>query len=152
MVVNNSFNAFDDDNILAVPILDLVVTSNRKLSNKFKNEKRYNIDPRYCSSSLSCLSSSCCSTHPSTAEGLGRCSPTPLKMGGDPKPTVDHEFVVNRNPDMATVWTNHRAIVNCEIFHGINVDLKSDHIITPIETIANSSLGTDGWALHDVSS
>ena len=71
-------------------------------------------------------------------------------MGGDPKPTVDHEFIVNRNPDMATAWTKHRAIVNYESFHSINVDLKSDHIITPIETITNSALGIDGSALHDV--
>lgn len=57
---------------------------------------------------------------------------------------------MNRDPNMATAWTKHRAIVNYENFHNINVDLKSDHIITPIETIANSSLGISGWALRDV--
>ena len=71
-------------------------------------------------------------------------------MGGDPKPAADKEFIVNRNPDMATAWTKHRAIVNYENFHSIDVDLKSDHIITLIETISNSALGIDGWALHDV--
>ena len=71
-------------------------------------------------------------------------------MGGEAKPAADHEFIVNWNPDLATAWTKHKAISNYENFHNINVELKSDHIITPIETIANSALGIDGWALHDV--
>ena len=71
-------------------------------------------------------------------------------MGGDPKPAADHEFIVNRNPEVATAWTKHKVIVNYDNFHNFNVELKSDHIITPIETIANSALGIDGWALHDV--
>ena len=71
-------------------------------------------------------------------------------MGGDPKPAAGHEFVVNRDPDVATAWAKHRAIVSYENFHGINVDLKSDHIVTDIQKIANSALWIDGWALHDV--
>ena len=51
---------------------------------------------------------------------------------------------------MATTWTKHRAIVNYENYHGINVDLKSNHIVTDIQKIANTALGIDGWAFHDV--
>ena len=72
IAISNSFNALDDDNTFSVSVFDLVVTPKRKLSNKVKNKKRF--DTRNCSSSL-CLSSSCCSTHPSTAVGPGGVLP-----------------------------------------------------------------------------
>ena len=43
---------------------------------------------------------------------------------------------------MATAWTKLRAIVNYGNFHNINVELNSDHIITPVETIANLPSGS----------
>ena len=46
-------------------------------------------------------------------------------------------------------WTKHKAISNYENFYNIGVDMGTDHI-TSIETVANSSLGIDGWALFDV--
>ena len=70
-------------------------------------------------------------------------------MGGDPKSAVEHGYIVNRDPELASAWTKHKAVTNHENFHNINVDLKRDHI-TPIETIANSALEIEGWALHDV--
>ena len=117
IAIHNSFNILDDDDTFSVPIADLVVMSKRKLSNKFKNKKRFDTRSSLCSSSL--CSSSCCSASSSTAVGPGRRPPTPLKMGGDPKPTSGHEFDVNRDPNMATAWTRHKAIVNYENFHGI---------------------------------
>ena len=125
IVINNSLNAFDDDNTFTVPIIDLVFTSKRKLRNKTMKKKRLNTDA--CN-----WSTSACSTRPSTSAGPGRCPPTPLMTGGDPKPAVDHEFIVNRNPELATAWTKHRAIGNYENFHNINVDLSETTSFPPL--------------------
>ena len=137
--VKNSFDALADrhDSPIDVPILDLVVTSRRKIRNKTKNDTKF-IDNK-CD----------CSSHPTTSTGPGRCPPTPLTMGGNPKPVVEHEIVANRNPELATAWTKHKAITNYENFYNIGVDVGRDYI-TSIETVANSSLGIDGWALFDV--
>ena len=70
-------------------------------------------------------------------------------MGGNPKPVVENDIAANRNPDLAAAWTKHRAITNYENFYSIGVDMGRDHI-TSIETVANLSLGIDGWALFDV--
>ena len=59
---------------------------------------------------------------------------------------------MNRDTNMATAWTKHKAIVNYENFHGINVDLKSNLIDTDVHKIANTALGIDCWALYDVGS
>ena len=67
-------------------------------------------------------------------------------MGGDPKPT---EFMPNRDAELATSWTRHKAITNYKNFHNIGGDMGRDYV-TPIEVVANSSLGIDGWALFDV--
>ena len=70
-------------------------------------------------------------------------------MGRDPKSAADHEYIVNRDPELATAWTKHKAITNYENFHNINVDMNWGHS-TPIDLIANSALGIESWALHDV--
>ena len=70
--------------------------------------------------------------------------------GGDPKSAVSHGYIVNRDRDLATTWTKHKAITHYENCQIINFDLKRDHIVTPIETIANSALGIEAWALHDL--
>ena len=54
-------------------------------------------------------------SHPTT--------PTPLAMGEDPKPAVVHELVANRDPELATAWTKHKAITNYENFHNIGFDI-----------------------------
>ena len=56
---------------------------------------------------------------------------------GDLKPTVDHEFIVNRTPELATAWAKHKAITNYENFYNIGVDMGRDYV-TSIETVANS--------------
>ena len=70
--VKNSFDALADqhDSPIDVPILVLVVTSKRKISNKARNKTK-TIDNK-CD----------CSSHPTTSAGPGRCPPTPLTMGG----------------------------------------------------------------------
>ena len=90
-----------------------------------------------------------CPPHPTTLTGPGRCPPTPLTMGGNPKPAVEHEIVANRDPELATAWTKHKAITNYENFYNTGVDMGRGYI-TSIATVANSSLGIDGWALFDV--
>ena len=117
MGCHNSCNALDNDNMFNILILDLVVTTNRKLRNKTMNKKRFNIDACNCSTLA-------CSTHPSTSAGPGRCPPTPLMMAGDPEPAVDQDFIVNRTPELATAWTKHKAVANYENFHNTNVDMK----------------------------
>ena len=74
-------------------------------------------------------------------------------MGGDQKPQLCpvEKFVANRDPELATAWTKHKAITNYENHHNINVDMSRNYV-TPIEVVANSSLGIDGWALCDVGS
>lgn len=134
---------FRQDRPSGVPITYLIVAQKLRIKHKTKNKQKL-IDNR---SSSSCVSSlSCCSTCPSTAVGAGRCPSTPLKMGGDPKLA---EFIANRNPELATYWTKHKAITNYETYHMIGVDMGRDYV-TPIEIVANSSLGIDGWALFDV--
>ena len=38
IVINNSFNALDDDNTFSVPITDLMITSKRKLSSRTRHD------------------------------------------------------------------------------------------------------------------
>ena len=67
-------------------------------------------------------------------------------MGGDPKPA---EIAANRDIELATRWTRHKAITNYENFHNIGADMGRNYV-TPIEVVAKSSLGIEGWALFDV--
>ena len=98
----NSFDALADrhDSPIDVPILDLVVTSKRNMRNKKRNKTRL-IDNK-CD----------CSSHPTTSAGPGRCPPTQLATGGNPKPAVVHEPVADRDLELATAWTKHKAITN----------------------------------------
>ena len=63
------------------------------------------------------------------------------------KPIITPD-IVHATPEMSTAWTKHRAVYNYEKFmteaHG--PDIKHD---ISIETIANTSLGIQGWALSD---
>ena len=53
----------------------------------------------------------------------------------------------NLDPELATAWTKLKAIQKYENFHNKTVDTDSYHD-TPIEIIAATSLGIDGWALQ----
>ena len=55
-------------------------------------------------------------------------------MGGNPKPVVEHEIAANRNPELATAWTKHRAITNYVNVYNIGVDMGRDYI-TSIERL-----------------
>ena len=53
----------------------------------------------------------------------------------------------SRDPELATAWTKLKAIQNYENFHNKTFDIDSYHDI-PIEIIAATSLGIDGWLLQ----
>ena len=132
-------NAFDSlaDSSFEVPIADLIVPA-RRVRNKTRHKKKF-IDQ--CGGNCGCSGS----LSPSHA-GPGRLPPTPLTMGGNPKPA--EEPIDCNDPEMATAWTKRRAIRNYEKWHN---DTHGTHLDydTPIEVVARTSLGINGWALHE---
>ena len=129
--VRNSFHAIaDHDNSIDVSLLDLVVASKRKLRDKEKIKKRFNSSSSNSSSSI----------HFIYICGSRKVSFHPADDGRRPEIRSRHEYIVNREFDLATTWTKRKAITHYENFHNI----------IPIETIANSALGIEGWAFHDV--
>ena len=76
---------------------------------------------------------------PTPIDGLGR---------GSDMVCVDADIAeANRDPELATAWTKLKAIQNYENFHNKTFDIDSYHN-TPIEIIAATSLGIDGWSLQ----
>ena len=55
---------------------------------------------------------------------------------------------MNVEPELSTAWTRRRAIKNYEKFQNSVLSAELDGE-TSIETIAKTSLGVEGWALHD---
>ena len=120
-----------------VPIVDLIVPA-RRVRNKTRHKKKF-IDQ--CEGNCNCSGSLSSST-----AGPGTLPPTPLMMGGKPKPAK--ELIDCNDPEMATAWTRRRAIRNYAKWHNTSYGTHLDNP-TPIDVVARSSLGINGWALHD---
>ena len=61
---------------------------------------------------------------------------------------MEEEAKPNNDPELATAWTKRQAIMNYESFQRKALGNETD-MTTTIEVIEKSSLGIEGWALHN---